>query len=265
MLLILAGLHYIAWVIVVGLAVSGMDFGHGRPSTDTGSVVIRGALVALRFAFPILAFGVLLAGRWKLPKCLSYTLGVGFMAFVGLFFWPVITRVTGNTRVTVLNEDGTPLAGLHAAEGWGMAGFNDRGGSDVRTTDTAGTVHFPPREARGSAGMHLLRNIRVYAFGYVFDPMVSGPFAEILISLPPGYWLPATGETPEENLDHPYFPRPTRHPGEPPWLPYYIANHDAYHAGATIHGRASGIANDEDIVLKVRPAIADETLTIDRF
>lgn len=264
MLLILCGVFYIAWSVIEGWVISNMDLGRGSPSTDAGSVIVGVTLYLLPVALPVLALGVLLSGPWKLPMWLSCAFGAAFVAFAGSFLWPVTTPVTGNIRITMLNEDRTPLADLHAQETWGVYGYDDKGGTDARITDAAGTVRFPPHVAQGSLGMRLVRNIQAYAFS---EPTQAwGPMAGINISLPPGYWFPATSQTDETNYHHPSFPLPTQHPSSDSPLFYcHIYNNDPLHPVASIAGHPSGIANGEDIVVQLRPATADETRTIDKY
>lgn len=263
-LLIVSGVLYMAYIVVLGFAVSQMNFGHRPPPTDAGITIFGGMLYSLPFALPLVTLGVLLSRPKELPKWLTYTLGAGFVVFAGSFVWPLKSHVTGNINVTILNGDETPMPGLKAEESWGIHGYTDKGGTEARTTDALGNIHFPPREARSSVGMRLVQDIFAYLAGSPSRDL--GPGANINITLPPGYWFPAKSETAEVNYHHPYFTKPAHHPiADPPLLYYGIYNGDSSHPVIRIAGRASGIANDEDILLQVRPATSEETRILDNY
>jgi hypothetical protein len=210
----------------------------------------------------IFAVGLFLCGPWRFRKWHAYLGIIVLIAFLAACLWPVTTHVTGNTRIQLLKEDGTPLVGLRVEETWQVSGYFDERGTEVKTTDAHGTVHFPPRVAKGSVGMRLLRR----GWAFVFDESTEQwePTLFIEIDLPPGYWLPAAKQD-MEHLVHPYFPRPSqRDPSaDPSLLSYDIGNMDPLHPHAWIQGRATGIADDQEIVLKMRPANAVETRIID--
>jgi hypothetical protein len=211
----------------------------------------------------IFSVGVLLCGPWKLKKWHAYPVVLILIAFVSACLWPVTTHVSGNTQVKLLTENGVPLVGLRVEEEWGGPEPTDRGGISVKITDANGSVHFPPRVTKGRVGLRLVRR----GWAFVFNESIKHwePGLSIKIHLPPGYWLPAGQKVDKGSLDHPYFPRPSHHDpmADPPLLHYGISNSDPLHPHAWVQGRGSGIADDENIELKIRPANESETNAID--
>ena len=226
----------------------------------------------LSYLFPVLllsslAFGAgrLLWSSWKPGKWISRLGIIALAAILGSFLWPVRTRVTADTRIRLAREDGMPFVGLRAEQEWGMYGYYDRGGIDVGTTDATGTVYFPPRYAKGSVGLRLLRRLAISAF-YKLD-VRSGPIAGVQIDLPSGYWLPAEwspAKSKEEanssssyggnKLDFPIFG--TLHEY------IYIYNTGMHHPGAYIGGNEGGFMDDAVINLTLRPANSFEEKVI---
>lgn len=267
MLVWIVGLLYLVWGVLMAQFHSSWWGWGSQPSGEELAMRFRKHIFPVAVVTPIIfAVGLLLYGPWKFKRWHAYFGITVLTAFLVSCLWPVTTHVTGNTRITLVREDGTPFAGLRAKQEWGMGGYFDRGGTDVRVTDANGTVHFPPRVAKGSVGMRLLR--RAWAFVFVESTERWEPGIFIEIDLPQGYWIPdlPLSQLNSNYLDLTYFPRPPHHDplADPPLLYYQIDNLDPLHSHTWIMGRASGIAGDEDIVLKVRPTTPAETQTIDQ-
>lgn len=232
-----------------------------RPSAEVESARFRSMFSpVLVVTALIFAVGLLLLKPGKLNKWIT-RLGIcALVVFLALFLWPVKTHVSGNTRINLLKEDGKPLVGLRTEETWRVSGYFDRGGTEVRTTDETGTVEFPHRQTKGSVGMRLLR--RGWAYAFLESTRLWEPGVYIKIDLPPGYWLPVGPQY--HDLVNPYFNSPLNHPpfADPPLLYCGISNLDPLHPYAWIDARASGIANDEHLVLNVRPANPIESKAI---
>jgi hypothetical protein len=212
---------------------------------------------------PVFALGRLLWSSWEPGKWVSRLGIVMLAAIIGSFVWPVRTRVTANTHIRVVREDGTPIVGLTAKQHWGMDGYYDRGGTDVGTTDATGTVSFPPRFAKGTVGLRLLRRLAI--FGFYKQDLSFGPIAGIQIGLPAGHWLPAEwspAKSKEEanssshDLSRPIFG--TQHEY------VYIYNIGMHHPGAFVGSKKGGFMDDAVITLTLRPANSFEKDVISR-
>lgn len=220
-------------------------------------------LPVLLIGAPVFALGRLLWSSWEPGKWVS-RLGIAMLAaIIGSFVWPVRTRVTANTHIRLLMEDGTPIGGLTANQHWGMYGYYDRGGTDVGTTDATGTVSFPPRFAIGTVGLRLLRRLAIFGF-YKLD-LSSGPIAGVQIGLPAGRWLPAEwppAKSKEEVNSSPHdFSRPifgTQHG----YVSIY--NIGMHHPGAYVGLKRDDFMDDAVITLTLRPANSFEEDVISR-
>ena len=224
-------------------------------------------LPVLLLGSPTFALGRLSWSSWKPGKWISRVGITTLAAIVGSFLWPVRTRVTADTRIRVVRDDGKPFVGLRATQEWGMYGYYDRGGTAAGTTDKTGIVHFPARYAKGSIGLRLLRRLAIFAF-YKLD-VRSGPIAGVEIDLPPGYWLPpewSPAKSHEEanssssyggnSLSRPIFGSPHEY--------FYIYNTGMHHPGAYIGGKEGGFMDDREIRLTLRPANSFEEKVIRR-
>lgn len=223
-------------------------------------------LPVLLLGSPTFALGRLLWSSWKPGKWISRFGITALAATLGSFLWPVRTRVTADTRIRVVREDGMPFVGLRAEQEWGMYGYYDRGGTDIGTTDATGTVHFPPRYAKGSVGLRLLRRLALFAF-YKLD-VRSGPIAGVQIGLPVGYWLPAewspAKSKEEANSSSSYGGNSLSSPifGNRLHEYFYIYNIGMHHPGAYIGGNEGGFMDDSEIKLALRPANSFEEKVI---
>ncbi len=262
-LVCILGLIYLVWGYVHALFLSA-SWGWGtQPSSAEQSVRFQNHMLPIVVVSTlIIVMGAFLCAPWKFKKWHAY---VGLSLLIAVFtsfLWPVTTHVTGNTQIQLLREDGTPLVGLRAEQKWSLRGYSDKWGTEVKTSDANGTVHFPSRVMKKSVGMHLL--YRGWDFAFDESSEARGPFLFINIDLPAGYWLPA-GKQDMDRLSRPFFPSPTQHDqfAFPPLLYFGIENLDALHSNAWVQGRATGIAGDEKIVLIVRPASTVEARIID--
>lgn len=83
------------------------------------------------------------------PKNRKYVL-VGVAVLVGLA-WPWTERVLPEWTVTVTTTDGKPVSGVPVLQAWQQQTVEADSHTDLRATNDAGEVVFPPRNIKVSA------------------------------------------------------------------------------------------------------------------
>lgn len=72
------------------------------------------------------------------------------VAVVLVVLFPVEQTVAPDWQVTVVDEKGNRLAGIHVRETWRQASIEPKDNEEVRQTDASGKVVFPRRVQRSS-------------------------------------------------------------------------------------------------------------------
>jgi len=178
----------------------------------------------------------------------------------------------------MLREDGTPMTSLQTRQDWVVYGWGSIRGKAAATTDSTGTVVFPPRRSIGFIGVRLFNRAGAFvtqcSHMLVFGNFGSGgterwgPMAFIDVDLPPGNWMPATRKPASKNEDQlvsPYFNDINIVKVDSEFTPRRwasIHNDDPLHATASIRGNAFGFIGDTEVVLRLRKATAEEDVFI---
>lgn len=181
------------------------------------------------------------------------------------FFWPIITPVSGHTKIVIRKEDASPVAGANIRQSWGVYGWGGFGGKASAVTDSAGMAAFPPRKNVGFLGVRLFRRAQAAItqitgkvlfegrFGSAFTHR-WGPLVGFDIDLPRGNWLPMVwpaADTARDDLVLPIL-------GDGPHRYIYLRNLDPMHPNAYVSGDALGFIDDTEVVLRIRRATPEE-------
>lgn len=119
-----------------------------------------------------------------------------------VFLCPIITKVSEDVVIRVIDDRSEPFAGVSVRQDWGVYGWGGFGGTDTRATNHSGEVTFPSRYVVGFLGMRAIHRGEAFVTQCMFGLGSGfierwGPIVGFEMHLPPGMWLPATWGTEE--------------------------------------------------------------------
>ena len=182
---------------------------------------------------------------------------------------PITTSVSGHTKFTLFGEGNMPISGAKVAQTWGVYGWGGFPGHASSTTDTNGSVRFPPRKTIGLLGARLFNRATAFVkqctswliFGKFGSKYTErwGPIVGLNVELPVGTWLPADW-VPGTRLEDLVLPIM----GNGSHRYVYIRNLNPNAPNAFVGGDALGFVGDVEVVLRLRHATTEEIQIIRR-
>jgi hypothetical protein len=191
---------------------------------------------------------------------------LGALAVISLI--PISTPVSGSTKITILKENDAPMPGLAIRQTWGVYGWGGFRGEASATTDSTGSVIFPPRRTISffgprmfnRAGAFITQCSAILVFGNFGSAYVErwGPIVGIDIDLPAGVWQPAAWKPATQITDDIV----SVNLSDGPDRFIYIRNRDPLHPVAYISGNARAFIGSKEVILRLRKATPEEDALI---
>ena len=174
---------------------------------------------------------------------------------VGLF-WPQRIPVSGKITVRIVGPDGNVYVGWPVRESWYVEGYGERGGRETARTNEDGAVTFSSRDVWGWAGCRKVK--RFLAETSVTPTARWGPYLQIAVEMPEGYWIPYDHRDPiPEDMMVTY-----QDLGGARYLT--VMNVDPKRPDAFITSREPGaFLGEQTLVLNLRRATPGEARTLD--